>query len=1027
MSFSIRKDGIFDPEGKYPNPLTGQPYSPQYKVHAIKDGIINKGWSQLDAWKARVDIIKKIHQNQLLLLVLPTGVGKTVIVPNLLLHYFEYKKRVVVTVPRLTITSENGEWAAKRMDVPLYKVNDKGEDIINENAKDKENNRYRTNSKIVGYKYGEVGTQFGDDNSILLFTTDGNIKQKIVGGDKDLSNYGGIIIDEAHERSVNIDVLIALVMDILPRRPDFKVIIMSATIKKETFTNYFKRIGLGDKYSTFSLDEIKTSYRITYQPTMKNINSSRIVDEVYKKINEIILDPKLPAGNILAFVTSESETAKIKRQIDNNMSKYAINNKPYTIVFTKAIIENDKNIAVGKVKLIDIKPTPNAPQGFSRKVIIATNAVESSVTFKEPMVYVIDTGLAFEKKYDAKNYAYDTGKNLVSQASIKQRCGRTGRTCDGFCIQLYTTDQFNKLSVYTTPKILVEEFTGELLKLAVINGNIPNAFKFMSRMIEEPSTYKEIISRAYHNLLNMDLIDDAGNVTNLGHVCNKFNDVKIAKMIIGGYYMGCMNWSIMLGAILIACESFENIFHKPPFIDENPKLEYEYKQKIKSFVNENGDHISLLIIFNNFISVPANNRYKYSEANGLDYKTLSRIQKEYDNLVKTVTQQIPYIKNLNLFNVPPEVLIFGGGLDDNNNDDSDDDSDDSDISDGDGDDIDKELQKDENEFEEYINNIKGGGSTGNGGSGKSSGGGSSCGGSSDNDNSNGDEDDSNEDDSNEDDSDDSDDDLDDTLDYEDEYKDIEISNKQIEKINNEYNKYNKNKTNTTNIFNTNISSRLSNTNISNTLSNDSRTNGDNYHRDFQSSNITHYPSNDKHPRHSKHTRKLTIKNRGKGGKQSSQKGKHKYTKKQPTQHIRKSVGGGSVDKDIDKDKLKKRRAIMDLLDIKNLKQLNITPSSSLIDRILTSLFFGYSNNIACYSGDSNKYYVKFSPKKGSIESSSFDFINNKKPDFIIYNEFSINKDMGSSGSKLSMVSEINSHHFGKFIDIHELKKKIQKM
>ena len=89
MSFSIRKDGIFDPEGKYPNPLTGQPYSQSYKTLAMG----KKGWTELTAWKARVDIIKKIHQNQILLLVLPTGVGKTVIVPKLLLHYFEYKKQ----------------------------------------------------------------------------------------------------------------------------------------------------------------------------------------------------------------------------------------------------------------------------------------------------------------------------------------------------------------------------------------------------------------------------------------------------------------------------------------------------------------------------------------------------------------------------------------------------------------------------------------------------------------------------------------------------------------------------------------------------------------------------------------------------------------------------------------------------------------------------------------------------------------------------------------------------------------------
>ena len=568
MSFFIRKDGIFDPEGKYPNPLTGQPYSQSYKTFSLGSKELGiKGWSEYSAWKSRVEIIKKIHQKQILLLVLPTGVGKTVILPKLLLHYFEYKKKVVVTVPRLAVGEEAGEYAAKVLDVPLYAVHDTGKDI-GKDILDDNQQKIRTNNKIVGYKHSGVGNKFGDKNSMMLFTTDGNIKTTIVTGDKDLSNYGGIIIDEAHERSVNIDILIALVMDIIPRRPDFKVIIMSATIDEKIFTDYFKRIGLGDKYGTFKLDNVPTNFKINFIPALKNIKTSNLVDEVYKKINEIILDPKLKVGNILAFVTSESELFKVQKKIESNMKNYPSNNKPFTIRFPANIDSDLKDIAVGKKK---------APDGFSRKVIIATNAVESSITFKDDLVYVIDSGLAFEKKYDARNYCYDTGKNLVSQASILQRCGRTGRNCNGDCIQLYTTDQFKKLSVYTTPKILVEEFTNELLGLAIINGNIPNALKFMNKMIEETSSYKDIISRAYYNLLNMDLIDSSGNVTDLGTVCAKFNDLKIGKMIIGGYYLGCMTWTIMLGAILTECESFDKMFKKLPNMDSDPIKKREYE------------------------------------------------------------------------------------------------------------------------------------------------------------------------------------------------------------------------------------------------------------------------------------------------------------------------------------------------------------------------------------------------------------------------------------------------------------------
>ena len=1016
MSISIQKNGIFDPEGKYPNPLTGQPYSKSYKVLSL--GIKSKsnpskntkGWSEYTAWKNRVEIIKKIHQNQILLLVLPTGVGKTVIIPKLLIHYFDYKKRVVVTVPRIAVGEEAGEYAALCLDVPLYQVDDNAQYI-----KDNNDNRYPTGNKIVGYRFRSIGSKFGDQNSILLFTTDGNIKQTIIGGDKDLQNYGGVIIDEAHERNLNIDVLIALVMDIVKRRPDFKVIIMSATIKKEIFTDYFKRIGLGQKYSTFDLPKEKTTFNIIKQPTMKNVNSNNIVDEVYKKINEVILDPKLPFGNILAFVTSESDIFKIANKISKNMNKYPVNNRPYTIGFNANIKAEIKSIAVGKVLLKDLKPTPEAPQGYSRKVIIATNAVESSITFKEPMVYIIDTGLAFEKNYDPKNYCYQTGKNLVSQASIDQRCGRTGRNCDGYCIQLYTTDQYNKLNVYTMPKILVEDFTNELLGLAIYNGNIPNSFQFMSRMIQETSTYELNIRRAYRNLLNMSLIDASGNVTNLGFLCKKFNDIQIGKMIICSYYFGCIHWCVMLGAILTKCDSFEKMFKKPPNPEDDPRIEEQFKKNIKRFINESGDHITLLNIFHNFISQPYESRFEYAKTNGLDNNMLLSIQTEYNNLYDTVTQQMTYIKNLNLFNVPPELLISGGYRKDKDSDednyrnddgddgddDGDDDSIDSDIDDESNDsdfDIENDIDDiEEKEFNNFISNVKGGGIKYDDVKNDDVKGGGR------------DDDDHDNDDDDDDDSGDSDDELedfeDDLNDSENEFDDIE----NIKKINIEYNKYKQSKIN----------------NIANGGNRNNRNNRNNNQENFQSTNIINKSSNESLNRNSNNSRRFTITNNKQKERNSKNNNNRKHTRKNMNNNMNNNMKNNMIGGSNDANS-KKRFNIIELLNIPHIENLNLKPPHSQIDRILASLFFGFSNNIASYSGNSDKYNVKFSPKQASIESSSFDFIN-KNPDFIVYNVFTINKDMGSKGSKLSLVSEINSHHFGQFIDIHELKKKIKNM
>ena len=283
MSIQIRADGILDPEGKYPNPLTGQPYSKAYLNLAKK-------WSDLAAWKASMKILAKIHKSSIILLILPTGTGKTVIIPKLLLHYFGYQKRVICTTPRKETTAGAGTYAARCLDVPIYYTDDKGEHVINPNPTGKESTLYPTGNKIVGYKHQGTGEKFFDANKTMLyFATDGTIKAMILaGGDIDLANYGGIIIDEAHERSVTIDIIIALVMNIIPRRPDFKVIIMSATIDEDFFVAYFKRINQGHNYSVFSLPNKKTTFKLTIESSPQRVDPQLIADVVFKKINEII-------------------------------------------------------------------------------------------------------------------------------------------------------------------------------------------------------------------------------------------------------------------------------------------------------------------------------------------------------------------------------------------------------------------------------------------------------------------------------------------------------------------------------------------------------------------------------------------------------------------------------------------------------------------------------------------------------------------------------------------------------------------
>ena len=1001
MSIKIRADGILDPDGKYPNPLTGQPYSKTYKYLSTTSPGSNKGWREYSAWKSSMKILAKIHKTSILLLILPTGTGKTVIIPKLLLHYFGYQKRIICTVPKQVAASSSGEWAAKCLDVPIYYTDDKGKDLEKPkdkaNSKDNDVQKYPTGNKIVGYKYKGTESKFNDPNkTILLFTTDGTVETMILTGDINLANYGGIIIDEAHERSTTIDIVIALVMEIIPRRPDFKIIIMSATIDEAFFVDYFKRINQGDNYSVFSLPNEPTTFKLISEHSTQQLNAStKLEDIVYKKIEEIILDPTLPNGDILAFVTSNPDIEKVKLLINRNMSKFPINNKPYAIGFSANISDNDKTIATTKNSLKTMTPTKEAPQGFSRKIIIGTNAVESSITFGDPLVYVIEPGFAFEVKYNAKHYCIDTGKVLVSQASIAQRCGRTGRTNDGTCFKLYTLEQFKNLPKYTEPKIRTEDFTPTLLSIITLpnNGNLQKALEFINKkMIEPVKNYKDFIIRGYENLLNMGIIDTSGNLTSLGYVCSRFSifDLKIVKMVIGGYYLGCLDMCVMLGAIISSIDNFDDVFYKPPDMIKNPKLQQQYDNNVKRFIDKTGDHITLLKIFYDFYMNP--NKSKYTTENGLNFKNLSKIQSAYSDLLKMVTSNAQLIKNLNLFSVPPEVLVFGGGkrkhehkIDNIYNIDNSD----SINNNGNSDNI--------NNIDNISNNMFGGD----------------------------DGDDNSESDNESDESDDIISDASDESDYSSDSGDdsghSSYSDDSDSEDSNKSNDSNRNSNSNSNSktekidMSKNIKEKGKELELGNNFTVHNNKEEDDYinsiYGGYNKGSIQHNENdiNFSNKNIGKY-RKLSIKN-FKGSKSKKLYTKHKDEKRQV-------MSGGNHDKVVER-----RLKIMNLVELGNLQPRVMKPPIHPPERVLAALYYGFSINRACYSGEGKNYFVKSSPLKGSIGKSSFDY-SNKTPDFVIYNKFTVSKGVGKTDSKLSLVSEICSKEFGQFLNLVDIKKKL---
>ena len=197
--------GILDPDGKNNNPLNNNTYSENYKI-------LSKIWKNFPAYKYAKDILHGIKHNQVILVVSGTGSGKTVLIPKFALHILDYKGKIAITLPKQIIAKSAAEFAAATLDVKI--------------------------GEHVGYQY--KGESKHSKDTKLLYATDGTIVAHLM-SDPLLLEFDTVIIDEAHERKVQIDFLMYLLRNVLQNRPTFKVIIMSATINAEVFESYFSK------------------------------------------------------------------------------------------------------------------------------------------------------------------------------------------------------------------------------------------------------------------------------------------------------------------------------------------------------------------------------------------------------------------------------------------------------------------------------------------------------------------------------------------------------------------------------------------------------------------------------------------------------------------------------------------------------------------------------------------------------------------------------------------------------------------
>ena len=376
----------------------------------------------------RLDDIKTAIQNhQVTIICGETGSGKTTQLPKICLELGRGVAGLIGhTQPRRLAACSVAERIAEELGSPL--------------------------GEAVGYK-----VRFNDHTSrdaYVKLMTDGILLAETQ-TDRFLTAYDTLIIDEAHERSLNIDFLLGYLKQLLPKRPDLKVIITSATIDAERFSRHFNHAPVIEVSGrTYPVE-------ILYRPL-----NEQDEDEAEIEMADAIVDAadelaRYGEGDILVFLAGEREIREAAEAL------------------RKSPLRRDDEILPLFARLSHAEQHKIFhPSGSKRRIVLATNVAETSLTVPR-IRYVIDTGLARVKRYSARAKVEQLHVEKISQAAAQQRAGRCGRVAAGVCVRLYAEDDFNQRSAFTDPEIIRSNLAAVILRMMALGFGDMETFPFL--------------------------------------------------------------------------------------------------------------------------------------------------------------------------------------------------------------------------------------------------------------------------------------------------------------------------------------------------------------------------------------------------------------------------------------------------------------------------------------------------------------------------------------------------------------------
>ena len=442
----------------------------------------------------KLDEIKKaIAENQVTIICGETGSGKTTQLPKICLELGRGAAGLIGhTQPRRLAARSVAERIAEELKSEI--------------------------GSAVGYK-----VRFTDHTSrdaCVKLMTDGILLAETQ-TDRYLAAYDTIIIDEAHERSLNIDFLLGYLKQLLPRRPDLKVIITSATIDAERFSQHFNGAPV--------LEVSGRTYpvEILYRPL-----TSKDEDDAEVELTDAIVDAAdelahYGEGDILVFLPGEREI----REAAEALRKSTLRRNDEILPLFARLSHAEQH------KIFH-------PSGAKRRIVLATNVAETSLTVPG-IKYVIDTGLARVKRYSARAKVEQLHVEKISQAAARQRSGRCGRVSAGVCIRLFSEEDFNSRPEFTDPEIVRSNLAAVILRMASLNLGDVAAFPFL----EMPDS--RYINDGFQVLLELGAVNEHNRLTKLGEQMARLPiDPKIARILLAAKKHDCMAEILVIASAL---------------------------------------------------------------------------------------------------------------------------------------------------------------------------------------------------------------------------------------------------------------------------------------------------------------------------------------------------------------------------------------------------------------------------------------------------------------------------------------------